>query len=67
VATKQIQKGGVLVTVNLNGPQSETRARRLMEENGAIEVGDPAEKWDLAAWSPPNEINPSLKNLANTK
>ncbi|HLO17191.1 MAG TPA: hypothetical protein VK206_20325 [Anaerolineales bacterium] len=67
VATKQIQKGGVLVTVNLNGPQSKTRARRLMEENGAIEVGNPAEKWDLAAWSPPNEINPSLKNLANTK
>ena len=67
VMTKQIDKRGVLVTVSANDSQSETRARRVMEENRAVEVGNPAEKWDLDAWSSPNETNPSLRNLANTR
>lgn len=67
VMTKQIDKRGVLVTVSVNDSQSETRARRVMEENRAVEVGNPAEKWDLDAWSSPNETNPSLRNLANTR
>ena len=67
VMTRQIDKRGVLVTVSVNDSQNETRARRVMEENRALEVGDPAEKWDLDAWSSPNEMNPSLRNLANTR
>jgi len=67
VMTRQIEKRGVLVTVGVDDSQSEARARRVMEENGAQEVGNPSEKWDLDAWSSPNEMNPSLKNLTNTR
>jgi len=66
VMTQQIDKRGVLVTVSAQDAQSETRARRVMEENKAAEVGNPAEKWDLDAWASPNETNPSLRNLAKT-
>jgi len=67
VMTRQIEKSGVLVTVSLDGTQREANARRVMEEHEALEVGNPAEKWDLEAWSSPNEMSPSLKNLANTR
>lgn len=67
VMTRQIEKRGVLVTVGVNDSRSEARARRGMEENGAQEVGNPSEKWDLDAWFSPNEVNPSLKNLVNTR
>jgi len=67
VMTRQIEKRGVLVTVSVNDSQSETRARRVMEENGAQEVGQPSEKWDLDAWFSPNELSPSLANLVNTR
>ncbi len=67
VTTRQIRKGGVLITVNADGNPSETKARRVLEEHKALEVGDPAEKWDLEAWSNPNEKDPSLKNLAKTR
>ncbi len=65
VMTRQIEKRGVLVTVSVADSQSETRARRVMEEHEALEVGNPSEKWDLEAWSSPNEADASLKNLAN--
>jgi hypothetical protein len=67
VTTRQIDKRGVLVTVSLNGSGSETKVRRLLEENEALEVGNPSEKWDLEAWSGPNDKDPSLKNLVNTR
>jgi hypothetical protein len=67
VMTRQIEKRGVLVTVSVENSQSEARARRVMEEQEALEVGNPSEKWDLEAWSSPNELNPSLKNLANAR
>jgi len=38
-----------------------------MEENEAEEVGNPSEKWDMDAWTSPNEMNPSLRNLANIR
>jgi F0F1-type ATP synthase assembly protein I len=67
VMTRQIEKRGVLVTVSVNDSQSETRARRVMEENGAQELGPPSERWDLDAWSSPNDVSPSLANLVNTR
>lgn len=67
VMTKQIEKRGVLVTVNVNDSQNETKARRVMEENGAEEIGNPSDNLDLDAWFSPNEINPSLRNLVNTR
>jgi outer membrane lipoprotein SlyB len=62
VMTRQIEKRGVLVTVNAEDSQSQTRARRVMEEHEALEVGNPHEKWDLDAWVSPNENQPSLAN-----
>ena len=62
VVTRKIKQGGVLVTVSANDSQSEVRARRVMEENQAMEVGNPAEKWDLNTWISPNENSPSLAN-----
>lgn len=64
VMTTQIEKRGVLITVNLDGPQSESKAKRIMEEHKALEIGSPQEKWDLDVWVSPNENQP---NLANTK
>ena len=61
VVTRKIKQGGVLLTVNTGDSQSESKARRIMEENGAIELGQPSEKWDLDAWMNPNK-NPSLAN-----
>jgi len=63
VITRKIKQAGVLVTVNVGGSQNEARARRVMEENKAIEVGNPSEKWDLNAWISPNENSPSLANI----
>ena len=62
VITRKIKQAGVLVTVNVGDSQSEARARRVMEQNKAIEVGNPSEKWDLNAWISPNENSPSLAN-----
>lgn len=62
VMTRQIEKRGVLVTVNVNGAESERRAKRVMEAHEAIEIGNPSEKWDLDAWLSPNETHPSLVN-----
>ena len=39
VMTRQIDKRGVLVTVSADDAQGEARARRVMEENGAVELG----------------------------
>src|SRR5688572_124119 len=67
VMTRQIEKNGVLVTVNVDNSQSEAKARRVMEEYKVLEVGNPSEKWDMDAWSSPNEADPSLRNLANAR
>jgi len=61
VVTRKIKQGGVLLTVNTGDSLSESKARRVMEENEAIELGKPSEKWDLDAWMNPNK-NPSLAN-----
>jgi hypothetical protein len=62
VMTQQIEKRGVLLTVNVDDSQSETNARRVMEQHHAVEVGNPREKWDLDAWVSPNEKKPSVAN-----
>lgn len=62
VMTKQIEKRGVLITVDVDGSESELRARRVMEEHKAIEIGNPHEKWDLDVWVSPNERKPSMAN-----
>jgi hypothetical protein len=62
VMTRQIEKQGVLITVDVNDSQDETRARQVMEEYQATETGNPHEKWDLDAWMSPNEKNPSMAN-----
>jgi len=67
VMTRQIEKRGVLVTVSVNDAQSETKARRVMEENGAEQAGNPTDILDVEAWLSPNEINPSLRHLVNTR
>src|SRR5215216_5011419 len=41
VMTRKIKQEGVLVTVSIADSRSEARARRVMEENEAIEVGNP--------------------------
>jgi hypothetical protein len=67
IMTEQIGKRGVLVTVSTTEAQGEAKARRLLEERGAVEVGNASETWDLDAWSSPNETSPSLRNLVNTR
>lgn len=59
VMTRQIEKRGVLVTVKAGDAQGEAKARRVMEEHKAAEIGNPHEKWDLNMWVSPNENNPA--------
>jgi hypothetical protein len=63
VMTRQIEKNGVLLLVNVADSQSESKAKRVMEEYQALEVGNPHEKWDMTVWVSPNENHPSLANL----
>ena len=67
ITSMGIEQGGLLVIVSAGDSQSETKARRVMEENGARDVGNPSEKWDLKAWSSANERDPPLKNLVKTR
>ena len=60
VMTRQIEKRGVLVIVDVHNPQTEMSARRVMEEHKAVEVGNPHEKWDLDVWVSPNENKSSV-------
>lgn len=62
VMTEEIEKRGVLVTVDTADSRDETRARRILEEHQALEVGDPHEKWDLDVWVSPNENPASVAN-----
>lgn len=63
VMTRQIEKNGVLLLVDAADSQDEAKARRVMEEYQALEVGHPHEKWDMTVWVSPNENHPSLANL----
>ncbi|HEY3475596.1 MAG TPA: quinol:electron acceptor oxidoreductase subunit ActD [Anaerolineales bacterium] len=63
VMTRQIEKKGVLLTAHVDDPQSESKARRVLEEHNALEVGNPAEKWDPDVWVSPNENTPSLADI----
>jgi hypothetical protein len=63
VMTRQIEKQGVLITVDVENAREEMRARRVMEEHNAMEIGNPHEKWDLDAWVSPNEKKPSLVDI----
>jgi len=60
VVTRKIEQGGVLVTVNVDDPQSEAKASRVLKDNAAKDVGNASEKWDMKAWINPNELTPSL-------
>lgn len=63
VMTRQIEKRGVLITVEVDDSQSEIQARRMMEQHRALEIGNPHEKWDLEFWVSPNEKSPSLADM----
>lgn len=60
VMTRQIDKNGVLVTVNVPDSNTEIRAQRILEQHRALEIGKPHEKWDMNVWVSPNENQPSL-------
>ncbi len=66
VTTRQIEKRGVLVTVSADGAKSEKKARRVLEENAAQEVGNPSENWDMEAWTGADDRHPSLKHLVKS-
>lgn len=67
VMTTEIEKRGVLVTVAVDGSQSEAKARQVLEDQQAVEIGTPSEKWDMDAWINPNEAGPSLEKANNTR
>lgn len=69
VMTREIEKRGVLVTVNADASQSESKARQILQEHQAVEIGPASEKWDLDVWVSPNEneTNPSLENAAHMR
>ena len=66
VVTEEIEKRGVLVTIGVNGSQSENGIRQILQDHGAVEIGKPSETWDPEAWVNPNEANASLRNSAGS-
>lgn len=66
VMTRQIEKRGVLVTVDTDDSQNQKKAQRILEEHRAIEVGNPHEKWDMNVWASPNENTPNPVKTTET-
>lgn len=64
VMTQEIEERGVLVMVNVEDPQEETKVRHMLEELQAVEVGDAQETWDLGVWVDPNEHPVSVANAS---
>ncbi|MDQ2693481.1 MAG: DUF3341 domain-containing protein [Chloroflexota bacterium] len=69
VMTREIEKRGVLVTIHAEGSQKESRARQILQEHQATEIGPASEKWDMDVWVSPNEneTNQSLENATHTR
>ena len=69
VMTREIEKRGVLVTVHADGSQTESKARQILQEHQAVEIGPASEKWDLEVWVSPNEneTHQSLENAAHMR
>jgi hypothetical protein len=56
-----IKRGGVLVVVNTDGTQEED-AKRVLKENGALDLQNLTEKWDSKVWDGFKEVQPSASN-----
>ena len=69
VMTREIDKRGVLITVHAESSQTEAKARQILQEQQAVEIGPASEKWDLDVWVSPNEneTNQSLENAARMR
>lgn len=67
VITREIEKRGVLVAVGVNGSQSESSIRQVMQDHGAVEIGRPSETWDPEVWVSPNEANTPLRNAPHSR
>lgn len=53
-----IKRGGVLLVVNADKSQEEV-AKRVMKENGALDLENLSEKWDSHVWEGFKQIQPS--------
>lgn len=56
-----IKRGGVLVVVNTNDAQEEA-AKRVLKENGALDLENLTEKWDKNVWEGFREVQPSASS-----
>ena len=63
VMTTAIEKRGVLIIAGLDGAHPDSSVRRVMEEHGAVEIGNPFERWDPDAWWSPNSPSGSRVSL----
>ncbi|HEX6269126.1 MAG TPA: hypothetical protein VFZ43_02730 [Anaerolineales bacterium] len=57
--SRGIKRGGVLVVVNAEDAREET-AKRVMKENGALDLENLTEKWDTKVWDEFRQVEPSV-------
>jgi hypothetical protein len=48
-----VRRGGALITVHGVEEKRETEARKILDQNGAIEVQKLADEWRASGWSGP--------------
>jgi hypothetical protein len=51
ITEKGVRRGGLLLVVRLPDSGRLETARRILEENGAVDLQDLNEKWDPSVWS----------------
>jgi hypothetical protein len=56
-----IKRGGILVVVNTDRAQ-EVLAKRVLKENGALDLENLTEKWDANVWEGFRKLEPSVGN-----
>ena len=56
-----IKRGGMLVVVNTDGTQEEV-AKRVLKENGALDLENLTQKWDSKVWEGFKEVQPSASS-----
>ncbi len=56
ITSRGVKRGGLLLVVPAGDRQREEAARRILRENGAVDVQNLTDKWDLSVWSDFNEL-----------
>ena len=58
ITDQGVKRGGILLVARVDEEHTEETARRVMEDNGAVDIQNLTDKWDLSIWSDFQEVPP---------